>query len=119
MGPGAGVHGGQVVAEGTPADILKAKNSLTADYLNGTKFIPVPVDRRKGNGKTLTIKGARANNLKNVSVTIPLGTHFQFRAVGVEPLMIVGVTMPPWPGDGEAVVVPGTWEANTGARLPL
>jgi excinuclease ABC subunit A len=74
MGPGAGVHGGQVVAEGTPADILKAKNSLTADYLNGTKFIPVPHERRKGNGKTVTIKGARANNLKNVTVSIPLGT---------------------------------------------
>jgi excinuclease ABC subunit A len=74
MGPGAGVHGGQVVAEGTYPDILKAKNSLTADYLNGTKFIPVPDERRKGNGKTITIKNARANNLKNVTVTIPLGT---------------------------------------------
>ncbi len=74
MGPGAGVHGGQIVAEGAPEQILKAKNSLTADYLNGTKFIPVPEERRKGNGKTLTIKGARANNLKNVTATIPLGT---------------------------------------------
>jgi len=73
MGPGAGVHGGQVVAEGSLADILKAKGSLTADYLNGNRFIPVPDERRKGNGKKLTIKNARANNLQNVTVDIPLG----------------------------------------------
>ncbi len=74
MGPGAGVHGGQVVAEGALKDVLKAKNSLTADYLNGVREVPVPENRRKGSGKSLTIKGARANNLKNVSVDIPLGT---------------------------------------------
>ncbi len=74
MGPGAGVHGGEVVAEGTIADILKSKKSLTADYLNGTKEIPVPDDRRKGSGKTLTVKGAKANNLQNVTVDFPLGT---------------------------------------------
>ncbi len=73
MGPGAGVHGGQVVAEGTPDDIMKNKESLTGAYLTGTKFIPVPSERRKGNGKKLTIKNARANNLKNVTVDIPLG----------------------------------------------
>ena len=74
MGPGAGVHGGQTIAEGTLSQILKSKDSLTADYLNGTREVPVPAVRRKGNGKVLTIKGARANNLKNVSVDIPLGT---------------------------------------------
>ena len=74
MGPGAGVHGGKVVAEGTLAQILKAKNSLTADYLNGVREVPIPETRRKGSGKTLTVKGAKANNLKNVSVDIPLGT---------------------------------------------
>ncbi|MCA0202276.1 MAG: excinuclease ABC subunit UvrA, partial [Proteobacteria bacterium] len=73
MGPGAGVHGGQVVAEGTPDDIMKNKESLTGAYLTGTKYIPVPSERRKGNGKKLTIKNARANNLKNVTVDIPLG----------------------------------------------
>ncbi|MHB1204559.1 MAG: excinuclease ABC subunit UvrA, partial [Rhodospirillaceae bacterium] len=74
MGPGAGVHGGEVVAEGTLAQLLKAKNSLTADYLNGTREVMVPQARRKGSGKFLTIKGAKANNLKNVTVDIPLGT---------------------------------------------
>ena len=74
MGPGAGVHGGQVVAEGSLQDLLKSKSSLTADYLNGTREVATPAERRKGSGKTLTIKGAKANNLKNVSVEIPLGT---------------------------------------------
>jgi excinuclease ABC subunit A len=73
MGPGAGIHGGTIVAQGTPATILKSKTSLTAAYLNGTKEVPVPSEQRKGNGKTLSIKGARANNLQNVSVSFPLG----------------------------------------------
>jgi excinuclease ABC subunit A len=74
LGPGAGVHGGEVVAEGELKSILKAKGSLTADYLNGTREIAVPKKRRKGNGKKLTVHGARANNLKNVTASIPLGT---------------------------------------------
>ncbi|MCE7795309.1 excinuclease ABC subunit UvrA [Sphingobium sufflavum] len=74
MGPGAGVHGGEVVAQGTLKQILKAKGSLTADYLNGTRFIEVPKKRRKGNGKKLTVHNARANNLTGVSASIPLGT---------------------------------------------
>lgn len=74
MGPGAGVHGGQIVAQGTLADILATPGSLTADYLNGTREIAVPAKRRKGNGKKLTLTNARANNLKGVSASIPLGT---------------------------------------------
>ncbi len=73
LGPGAGVHGGEVMAEGPLDVILKAK-SLTADYLNGTREIAVPKARRKGNKKKLTLHGARANNLKNVTASIPLGT---------------------------------------------
>ena len=74
MGPGAGVHGGEIVAQGTLADILATSGSLTADYLNGTREIPVPAKRRKGNGKKLTLTNARANNLKGVTASIPLGT---------------------------------------------
>jgi excinuclease ABC subunit A len=74
MGPGAGVHGGSIVAEGTPDDILANENSITGDYLSGRRAVPVPPKRRKGSGKKLTVKGARANNLKDVSATIPLGT---------------------------------------------
>ena len=74
MGPGAGLHGGQVIAAGSLDDILKSKESLTAAYLNGTREVIVPTERRRGNGKVLSIKGAKANNLKNVSVDIPLGT---------------------------------------------
>ncbi|KLI63582.1 excinuclease ABC subunit UvrA [Aurantiacibacter marinus] len=74
LGPGAGVHGGEVVAEGTLKQILKAKRSLTADYLTGRREIAVPAKRRKGNGHKLTVHGARANNLQNVTASIPLGT---------------------------------------------
>ena len=74
MGPGAGVHGGEIVAQGTLQDILDCKTSLTGDYLSGRRSVPIPETRRKGNGKKLTVKGARANNLKDVSASIPLGT---------------------------------------------
>ncbi|MCS7010683.1 MAG: excinuclease ABC subunit UvrA, partial [Anaerolineales bacterium] len=73
LGPGAGEHGGQVVAEGIPRDILAHPTSLTGAYLSGRQSIPVPKQRRAGNGKHLTIVGARANNLKNLRVDIPLG----------------------------------------------
>ena len=74
MGPGAGVRGGEVVAEGPLETVLKAKNSLTADYLTGRREVAVPAVRRKGTGKKLTVTGARANNLNNVTASIPLGT---------------------------------------------
>ncbi|SIO50766.1 excinuclease ABC subunit A [Chitinophaga niabensis] len=73
IGPGAGIHGGKIVAQGTPAEILKL-DTATAGYLNGIREIPVPKERRKGNGKFLELKGATGNNLKNVSVKLPLGT---------------------------------------------
>lgn len=73
IGPGAGVHGGKVVAEGTPKEIIKDESSITGQYLNGTKKIAVPKKRRSGNGKQLEIVGASENNLKDISVKIPLG----------------------------------------------
>ncbi|HSW74982.1 MAG TPA: excinuclease ABC subunit UvrA [Candidatus Saccharimonadales bacterium] len=73
IGPGAGVHGGHVIAAGTPAEVAKNANSITGQYLSGRKSIAVPKKRRKGNGKKLVIKGARENNLRNVDVEIPLG----------------------------------------------
>ncbi len=72
IGPKAGIHGGEIVAEGTP-DEIKKSHSLTAQYLNGEKEIVIPSKRRDGNGKYLTVKGASGNNLKNVTVTFPLG----------------------------------------------
>ena len=74
LGPGAGVHGGEVVAQGTLKQVLRNKKSLTADYLTGRRQIAVPGERRKGNGHLLTVHGARANNLNNVTASIPLGT---------------------------------------------
>ncbi len=74
VGPGAGIHGGEIVCTGTVKDIIKCKKSITGAYLSGRKKIPVPEERRKGNGKFLTVKGAKQNNLKNIDVKIPLGT---------------------------------------------
>ncbi len=74
VGPGAGVHGGEIVCQGTIDDIKKCKASLTGQYLSGKRKIPVPTERRKGNGSYLTVKGAAQNNLKNITVNVPLGT---------------------------------------------
>ncbi|EGD58146.1 excinuclease ABC subunit A [Novosphingobium nitrogenifigens DSM 19370] len=74
LGPGAGVHGGQIVAEGTLADILANPDSLTGQYLTGARRIEVPAKRRAGNGQFITVEGARANNLRDVTVKVPLGT---------------------------------------------
>ncbi len=73
IGPGAGVHGGEVVCVGTPEEIQNCKNSITGDYLSGRKKIEVPITRRPGNGKEIKIVGATENNLKNIDVTLPLG----------------------------------------------
>lgn len=73
LGPAAGEHGGQVIAEGTPKQILAHPKSLTGAYLSGRKQVPIPKKRREGNGKSLKIVGASANNLKNIDVKIPLG----------------------------------------------
>ena len=74
IGTGAGVHGGNVVASGTPQQVMQVKESVTGQYLSGNLFMPIPQKRRSGNGKTISIKGASEHNLKNVSVDIPLGT---------------------------------------------
>ena len=74
MGPGAGVHGGAIVAQGTLDQLLRSRTSITADYLNGTREVPLPPRRRKGTGKKLTVTNARANNLKGVTASLPLGT---------------------------------------------
>ena len=74
IGPGAGVHGGQVVACGTAEEVMNTPGSVTGDYLSGRKKIPVPTERRTGNGHLLTVRGAAENNLQNIDVSIPLGT---------------------------------------------
>ena len=73
VGPGAGIHGGQIMAQGTPQDIMKSENSITGAYLSGRKIIPLPLKRRKGNGNRIEIKGAAEHNLKNINVRFPLG----------------------------------------------
>lgn len=73
VGPGAGVHGGQIVAAGTPQEVMNNEKSLTGQYLSGKKFIPLPIERRQPNGRKLSIKGAKENNLRNVKVDVPLG----------------------------------------------
>ena len=74
MGPGAGVHGGEIVAQGTFKQLLKSKTSITADYLAGRRAVPLPEERRPGNGRQITVHNATANNLKGVTASLPLGT---------------------------------------------
>lgn len=73
IGPGAGIHGGYLVAQGTAEEIMKVEGSATGDYMSGRKYIPLPKERRKSNGNYLTVRGAAQNNLKNINVKIPLG----------------------------------------------
>ncbi|SET36122.1 excinuclease ABC subunit A [Marinobacter segnicrescens] len=93
IGPGAGVHGGHVVAQGTPADIIGNENSLTGQYLSGAKEIAVPAVRNEGSGKTLTLTGATGNNLKSVDLELPLGVM----------TCITGVS-----GSGKSTLINGT-----------
>lgn len=81
VGPGAGAHGGEIVAAGTPEQVMKSKQSLTGQYLSGRRYIPIPSERRKPDGRYLKIKGARENNLKNVKVDIPLGVFIAVTGV--------------------------------------
>ena len=73
VGPGAGVHGGQIMAAGTPEEVMDNPNSLTGQYLSGEKFIPLPIERRKPDGRFIDVKGAKENNLKNINIKFPLG----------------------------------------------
>lgn len=81
VGPGAGVHGGKIISQGTPKEVMNDPNSLTGQYLSGKKFIPLPNERRKADGRYLEIKGAKENNLKNVNVKIPLGMFISVTGV--------------------------------------
>ncbi|KAA9018016.1 excinuclease ABC subunit UvrA [Niallia endozanthoxylica] len=73
VGPGAGIHGGEIVSIGTPKEVMEDPNSLTGQYLSGKKFIPLPIERKKPDGRYVEIKGAKENNLKNINVKFPLG----------------------------------------------
>ncbi|MCC8357770.1 MAG: excinuclease ABC subunit UvrA [Oscillospiraceae bacterium] len=102
IGPGAGVHGGNVVCAGTPEDIMACPESITGQYLSGRKRIAVPAARRKGNGHFLSVRGAAANNLKNVDVDIPLGAF----------TCVTGVS-----GSGKSSLVNEVIEKTLGAKL--
>lgn len=102
IGPGAGVNGGKVVAQGTPKEVAKVKDSITGQYLSGKKTIKLPSKRRKGNGRALTIKGAREHNLKNITVEIPLA----------ELVVVSGVS-----GSGKSTLINDILAKELSARL--
>ncbi len=102
IGPGAGVHGGQVIAQGTPQQIIAAPHSLTGQYLSGEKAIAVPTSRHDGNGKTLTLSGACGNNLQDVTLNIPLGIM----------TCVTGVS-----GSGKSTLINGTLYPVAAAKL--
>ncbi|QBP18807.1 excinuclease ABC subunit UvrA [Acetilactobacillus jinshanensis] len=102
IGPGAGANGGHLMAEGTPKQIMETPQSITGQYLSGKKFIPVPLKRRKGNGKKITITGCQENNLKNVTVSIPLG----------EFVVVTGVS-----GSGKSTLIDDTLERALAQKL--
>ncbi|WP_210365345.1 excinuclease ABC subunit UvrA [Bacillus sp. REN3] len=81
VGPGAGVHGGEIISQGTPAEVMEDPASLTGQYLSGKKFIPLPIERRKPDGRYIEIKGAKENNLRNVNVKFPLATFVAITGV--------------------------------------
>ncbi|OAM73871.1 excinuclease ABC subunit UvrA [Devosia elaeis] len=121
IGPGAGVNGGNIVAEGTPQDILNHPDSLTGKYLSGRMGIPVPAERREGKkGKTLSVKGATGNNLKNVSVDVPLGMFVAITGVsggGKSTLMIDTLYQAIARRLNGARVVPAPHESLTGLEF--
>ena len=121
IGPGAGVNGGNIVAEGTPQDILNHPDSLTGKYLSGRMGIPVPAERREGKkGKALSIKGATGNNLKNVSVDVPLGLFVAITGVsggGKSTLMIDTMYQAIARRLNGARVVPAPHESLTGLEF--
>jgi len=81
VGPGAGIHGGEIVSIGTPKEVMEDPNSLTGQYLSGKKFIPLPIERRKPDGRYVEIKGAKENNLKNINIKFPLGVFMAVTGV--------------------------------------
>src|SRR3989442_11167026 len=100
IGPAAGEHGGEIIAAGPVEQVINDPNSLTAAYLRGDREIPLPAQRRIGNGKKLVVRGARANNLKDIDVAIPLGTFVAVLGGG---------------GSGEASLVAGILSREGGA----
>ncbi len=119
VGPGAGIHGGKIVACGTPEEIKNAPNSITGAYLSGRKQIPVPQTRRAGNGRFLTVFGARQNNLKGITVRFPLGTFICVTGVSGsgKSSLVNGIVYPYLSAKlNRATTYPGAFDSVTGAE---